>query len=76
MKIHIRGPRKNSAKNLNIYYFSNMFSPYREENGIGDRSAEENLKNSKSPATLIKALHGGLSTHIKNSSIYQVTQSL
>jgi hypothetical protein len=30
-----------------IYHLSDIFSPFRAENGIGDRSAEEHLKNPK-----------------------------
>jgi hypothetical protein len=69
-----KGPRKNSPKNSNIYYFSNIFFLCRRENAIGDRSSEEHLKNPKTTPDAYLGL--GLSIFVNNSSVHLVTQSL
>jgi hypothetical protein len=58
----------------NLYYISNIFLPLLRKNGIGNRSAEENLKTLKTTCNAYLGL--GLSIYIKNTSIHLVTQSL
>jgi hypothetical protein len=58
-----------------IYIISPIFFHlYREENSIGDRSAEEQFKNPKTTRDAYLGL--GLSIYIKNSSINLVMVSI
>ncbi len=66
LKPYLRTAKK-FHKNLKIFYFSNIFHLYREENGIGNRSAEEQR---------LQYLGLGLSIYIKNRSIHLLTHFL
>jgi hypothetical protein len=57
------GTAKNCRKKLE-YISPKCFHLYRGENGIGDRSAEEHLKNSK--ITIDAYLGLGLAVYLKN----------